>query len=181
MTLGRGEPRDELWSEDATLEAVRRQLTHAVNRLCPEWLSSHRDDIIQAALIRVHKLLAGEKRTDFQSSYLWKVAFSVIVDEIRRHRRRAEDTLDTAGTMDLTHATPGPEERAIARESRQAIQSCLAGLGEARRLAVTLHLQGHTVPEASRFLGWSVKRVANLTYRGLDDLRRCLAAKGYQG
>ena len=47
-----------------------------------------------------------------------------------------------------------------------------------RRLAVTLHLQGHTVPEAGSLLGWNAKRAENLVYRGLADLRDCLAGKG---
>jgi RNA polymerase sigma-70 factor (ECF subfamily) len=47
-----------------------------------------------------------------------------------------------------------------------------------RRLAVTLYLQGHTVPEAARILDWSGKRTENLVYRGLADLRECLMAKG---
>ena len=48
-----------------------------------------------------------------------------------------------------------------------------------RRLAVTLYLQGHTVPEAARILGWAAKRTENLVYRGLADLRQCLLGKGH--
>ena len=47
-----------------------------------------------------------------------------------------------------------------------------------RRLAVTLHLQGHTVPETARILDWAAKQTENLVYRGLADLRECLMAKG---
>ena len=164
---------------DEALDAVRRQLAAAVRRLCPAWLASHQDDIVQTALLRVYNLQQpGESRTGFSSSYLWKVAFSVTVDEIRRQRRRPEDGLDSAGVVDLIQASPGPEDRMLGQELGRAIRACLTALGEDRRAAVTLHLQGHTVREASRLLGWPVKRVANLTYRGLDDLRQCLAAKG---
>jgi RNA polymerase sigma-70 factor (ECF subfamily) len=167
--------------ETASLEDVRRQLVAAVRRLCPAWLANQQDDIVQAALIRIHRLATDESRTTFQASYVWKVAFSVTIDEIRRYRRRPEDALDAASSLELIQPTPGPEDRVLARESRAAIQTCLAGLAADRRAAVTLHLQGHTVPESSRLLGWPVKRVANLTYRGLEDLRRCLSAKGYKG
>ena len=47
-----------------------------------------------------------------------------------------------------------------------------------RRLAVTLYLQGHSVPAAARLLEWTAKRTENLVYRGLADLRECLTAKG---
>jgi len=166
-------------AEEEILRGVRRQLSHAVRRICPARLSSHQEDIVQAALIRVYQITPGENRTGLSASYLWKVAFSVTIDEIRRQRRRPEETLEAARPYDLIHPTPGPEDRAMGRQSGRAILDCLAGLGEDRRLGVTLHLQGHTVPEASDLLGWSRKRVANLTYRGLDDLRRCLTAKGF--
>jgi len=60
----------------------------------------------------------------------------------------------------------------------RAIRDCLLGLVTPRRLAVTLHLQGHTVPQAAEVLGWDAKRTENLVYRGLADLRVCLARKG---
>jgi RNA polymerase sigma-70 factor (ECF subfamily) len=47
-----------------------------------------------------------------------------------------------------------------------------------RRLAVTLYLHGHSVPDAARILDWSAKRTENLVYRGLADLRECLLSKG---
>ena len=34
--------------------------------------------------------------------------------------------------------------------------------------------------EAAGILDWSAKRVENLVYRGLADLRDCLAAKGFK-
>ena len=47
-----------------------------------------------------------------------------------------------------------------------------------RRLAVTLHLQGHSVPEVGRLMGWSAKKADNLVYRGRADLRECLELRG---
>jgi RNA polymerase sigma-70 factor (ECF subfamily) len=43
---------------------------------------------------------------------------------------------------------------------------------------VTLHLQGYSVAEAAALLAFGLKQTENLVYRGLADLRRCLAAKG---
>ena len=165
--------------DERALENVRRQLSAAVKRICPPWLSASRDDIVQTALIRVYNL-GGENREGFSASYLWKVAFSVTMDEIRRQRRRPEEGLDSVATTDVTQASPDPEERALGRELGRIIRECLGELGEDRRLAVTLHLQGHTVAEASVLLGWPGKRVANLTYRGLEDLRGCLSARGIE-
>ena len=81
--------------------------------------------------------------------------------------------LDTAA-----HATGNPERETAARQVGSAIQGCLQRLVKTRRLAVTLYLQGYGVPEAAQLLGWRRKKVENLVYRGLADLRQCLDTKG---
>jgi RNA polymerase sigma-70 factor (ECF subfamily) len=137
---------------------------------------------VQAALLRVVEIRgAREGDAGFNSSYLWKVAYTATVDEIRRLRRRREVTLEEAGAeITMASPQPGPEEDRAGREIGRQIQDCLALMVEPRRLAVVLHLQGHSVPEAARLLGWSEKRAENLTYRGLADLRSCLRARGVE-
>ena len=61
-----------------------------------------------------------------------------------------------------------------------AVIVSLQELSEDRRRAVTLYLQGHSIPEAARILEWDVKRTENLVYRGLADLRTCLLRKGHR-
>jgi RNA polymerase sigma-70 factor, ECF subfamily len=169
---------DPLSDEDVA--RLRAQLARAVARVCPPWLSAQADDIVQAALMRVMEILrAREGNQALSSSYLWKTAYSATVDEIRRQRRRREVSLED-GAVEATAASrhPDPEAARAAQEIGRELQDCLRRLVEARRLAVVLHLQGHTGPEVARLLGWSEKRVENLIYRGLADLRRCLDAKG---
>jgi RNA polymerase sigma-70 factor (ECF subfamily) len=71
-----------------------------------------------------------------------------------------------------------PARAAGAREIGQAIQGCLTTLLPNRRRAVTLYLQGHTGPQTGAILGWSLKRAENMIFRGIADLRHCLAGKG---
>ena len=82
--------------------------------------------------------------------------------------------------MVIPRARENPERTAVARQIGRGIRGCLRAMKQERRLAVTLHLQGHTVPEAARLLNWAFKRTENLVYRGLSDLRACLTAKGLQ-
>jgi RNA polymerase sigma-70 factor (ECF subfamily) len=114
------------------------------------------------------------------TSYLYRVAHSALVDEIRRIRRRREEELpdDKVETYVDGSDAPNPERLAASQEVGRGIQNCLSRMNRDRRLAVTLYLQGHTVPEAARILDWSAKRTENLVYRGLADLRECLMAKG---
>jgi RNA polymerase sigma-70 factor, ECF subfamily len=162
---------------------LRTALVRAVARLCPNWLSSQRDDLVQAALMRVMQVVAKQATTSegnrsFASSYLYKVAHSALVDEIRRVRRRREADLDEKEVASVAVSQQDPERIAASREIGRAILDCLSRMARERRLAVTLHLQGHSVPDAARVLDWPAKRTENLVYRGLAVLRQCLLAKG---
>jgi RNA polymerase sigma-70 factor, ECF subfamily len=165
--------------------ALRLDLARAVARVCPGWLAADRDDLVQAALMRVLRRLDAappdverEGKAPVAASYLHKVAYSVLIDEIRRVRRRRETSLEAEPAEPPRPQAADPERVAASSEIGRGIQSCLGHLAHDRRLAVTLHLQGHTVVEASRILDWPEKRTENLVYRGLADLRSCLASKG---
>ena len=155
---------------------IRVRLMRAVARVCPPWMADHREDIVQAALMRVMGVRRKGPFRRFSSSYLWRTAYSALVDEIRR--RRGQDVpLEEAGDGQRA-AGPGPEQQARGREIGEAIRSCLAQLVRPRRMAVVLQLQGHTVPEIAHLLGWSPKRAENMVYRGLADLRQRLSDRG---
>jgi RNA polymerase sigma-70 factor, ECF subfamily len=163
-------------------EKVRRDLARAVARLCPHWLVDQRDDLVQAAVMRVMQVSSrrtteGEGNTPLGASYLYKAAYSALVDEIRRVRRRRETGLEDQ-TVEPTAEPADPERQAASRQIGAGIADCLTRLADDRRLAVTLYLQGHSVPESARVLGWAAKRTENLVYRGLTDLRGCLESKG---
>ena len=86
--------------------------------------------------------------------------------------------LDEESLERQASARADPERGTASQEIGSAIQECLARLVQSRQLAVTLYLQGSTVPEASRRLGWTLGKTEKLVYRGLDDMRRCLRGKG---
>jgi RNA polymerase sigma-70 factor (ECF subfamily) len=171
--------------EDEVLDyaTLRQDLARAVARLCPRWMADRRDDLVQTAVMRVMHVTAkrsasGEGNQFLSPSYLYKVAYSVLVDEIRRFRRLRETDLGDEAAGHAATTTEDPERTTESKEIGRGIQGCLARMKRERRLAVTLHLQGHTVVEAARILDWAAKQTENLVYRGLADLRRCLIAKG---
>ena len=120
----------------------------------------------------------SEGNRPFASSYLYRVTHSVLVDEIRRVRRRRETDLEEEGVAPVAVTRQDPEQIAASREVGRGIQDCLSRMSRERRMAVTLYLQGHSVTEASGVLDWPAKRTENLVYRGLADLRECLVSKG---
>jgi RNA polymerase sigma-70 factor (ECF subfamily) len=171
-----GAPPDDLAAE------LRAVLQKAVRRVCPRWLADRSEDLVQASVIKVLETgRRGEGLSGVPASYLYKVAYTTLIDEIRRLRRRPEVPLPDGAEDDSPAAAAAqgdPEALAAAAEVGAAIEACLGRLAEPRRLAVTLHLQGHTVAQAAALLDWDGKRTENLVYRGLSDLRRCLESKG---
>lgn len=162
---------------------LRKELARAVARICPRWLADQRDDLVQAAVMRVMQVVGaradgGEGNAPVSSSYLYKAAHSALVDEIRRVRRRRETDLEGEVFEPAAVETTNPERAAASREIGEGVEDCLTRLVPDRRLAVTLYLQGHSVPESARVLDWPAKRTENLVYRGLADLRDCLRSKG---
>jgi len=148
---------------------LRDRLEATLRQVCPPWLSPHLDDLVQLAAIRVHQTYDG---AEINGGLLYRVAQSVVIDEIRRQRRRQE-ILMTPTTPERvagpSHHTP--EALAHSESTTCAIQGCLHELPDDRRRAVDLYLQGHSVPESAALLGFDQKKTENLVYRGLADLR----------
>lgn len=161
-------------------------IARAVRRQCPWWLRDHADDFAQTALV---KLMASARQADasrtLPMAYVRRVTQSVIVDEIRRRRRRPEVSLEVDSNCDLVPVTAprtrDPEGYAASRELGTAMRGCLVRMTPDRRRALLLYLQDHAVPEAAGLLGWTAKRTENLVYRGLAALRGCLRFKGHGG
>lgn len=161
------------------LARLRRELEAAMGAICPPSLADRREDLVQEAMIKVMRLAGDSPERELTASYLWRTAYSALVDELRRLRRRGEVSLEEAGApAAMANPTPGPESVSRGREIRRFLTVCLERLVRPRRLAVILHLQGESAGDAATLLGWDRKRVYNLTFRGLRDLRRCLAAQG---
>jgi RNA polymerase sigma-70 factor (ECF subfamily) len=174
-------------SADARWTALADRMARAVRRQCPAWLGDSAQDIAQAALAKV---MTAERRSEgerpLSTFYVYRVAHSALVDEIRRRKRQREVPLGDAADADdeVRRTEPSaqgdPESSTAFRELGSAVRECLLNAKRERRLAVTLYLQGHSIPDAARILDWDVKRTENLVYRGLADLRQCLLKKGHR-
>ena len=161
-------------------EETRTVLVRAVASLCPGWMADRRDDLVQIAML---KLLEREENSEQnpgpKASYLWKVAHSVTVDEIRKVMRKRETPLEPVkdGPADRLEDERVGQDRAM-RELGQAVRECLATLEARRRRVVALHLLGHSLADAAEHSGMRYDQVRNLLSRGLKRMRFCLTAKG---
>lgn len=161
-------------------EQVRQVLERAMAGLCPDWLQSSRDDLIQSAMLRIlEKHGSGEGNRPLNSSYLYKTAHSVMIDEIRRVQRRGETPIDQSPAVE-DDRTANPYQATVGQSLSKALRDCLSRLTRSRRLGVALYLQGHRVPEIARLLEWRGKQADNSVYRGLADVRQCLRDRGFE-
>lgn len=165
---------------DGEIEELRRRLLAAVNRTCPPWFRDEAEDIVQVVLTRlVDTLKRSEYSREFSSMYLSKAARGAAVDEIRRRYRRREIPPGAQRPLEQERSrAPNPERESVSRDLGRGIRECLGRMIDPRRLAVTLYLRGCTARESARRLGWSLRRVENLVFRGLRDMRECLSRKG---
>lgn len=165
---------------------LHRDLVRAVDRVCPRWMADRADDLVQVAMMRVMEIQRKKEGAEFTSFYLRKAAYSALIDEIRRLRRRQEVSIEGGGedeepaAFDPAAPEPDPERTSAGRQVGRVIRDCLGLMVAPRRQAVTLNLQGHSVPEIGKLLGWTAKKAENLVYRGMADLRGCLGEKGIQ-
>jgi len=173
-----GEQRNVARGPEERAGWMRQVLEHAFRRLTPAELLDSREDLRQAALLRVLEVESREREEVQTASYLWHVAFTTIADELRRRRRAHEEPVETE-RLEARVAELHPGRPSATPGLREALRDCLERLPESRRIPVVLHLQGFAPSEACRVLNAPGKRVENLTYRGLIALRRCLAEKGH--
>ena len=164
MTPTRGGDSGSQDPDPDSIERIRQVLIRAVERHCPPALAAQREDLVQMALVRLLERPRGEGSNPRGASYLWRVAYTVIIDEIRRVRRQQRQA----------EQLPEGEQRTPGPEARSELLECLGALQDRRRTAVTLHLEGFRTAEVATALGWTEKQAENLVYRGLADLRACL-------
>ena len=162
---------------DSAAGELRRTLTSAARRSCPSWMRDQLEDIVQNAMTRVLGL--PESPDSFSSSYLYRVAYSAVVDEMRRQFRRKERAVGDREELERLPQAVEPGRGEIPDiDLGRAMWDCLSGLIAPRRSAVAFHLQGYSAPETADRMGWTKKKAGHLIQRGLRDLRECLAAKG---
>jgi RNA polymerase sigma factor (sigma-70 family) len=164
---------------DAAAAELRRTLLAAARRSCPSWMRGQLEDIVQTAMTRVlsRSIPAGS----LPAAYFHRMGYTAVVDEMRRHFRRREVAVGDRNDLDrLPQAVDQGPSPGTDSETGRAIWDCLARLIPPRRCAVAYHLQGYSMPETARQLGWTAKKAEHLARRGLLDLRDCLMKKGIQ-
>lgn len=128
------------------------------------------DEVVQDVRVRLWALLQRQEATGTRvnATYAYRAAASAAVDLVRRDRvNRGRATL----ALEDVPAPAAPDAGDMLVRLHEALRS----LQRSRRVAVRLHLDGHSLAEIARLLDWTPAQARNQVYRGLADLRRLLS------
>jgi len=115
------------------------------------------------------RLGAGRGPTSSLKSWLYQVAYNLVVDDSRRQSYRQHAELDE----NLAHDGPAVEETTHQLLLAQAAQHALLTLSPKQRAVLVLRfLEGLTVAETADIMGLAITAVKALQHRGLAALRR---------
>lgn len=144
---------------------------------CPRNAGLDPDEVEQEVRIRLWRSLQSQTSIAHPASYLYRIAMSVIVDQLRSRRARPDLDGESLEEQSLSAHPVAPSAGDEGLEN--AVRVAIAALHERRRRPVQLHLQGFGFAEVARLLGLSDATARNLIYRGMDDLRELLRQAGW--
>ena len=164
--------------EAAFAELVRRH-GPMVLRLCRRLLGEAHaaEDCFQATFLALARRAGSIRRPAAVAAWLYGVAYRVSLKaRAQRARRRALAAADASTCPD---PRPGPLDRLSGREVIDAFEEEMQRLPESYRLPITLCcLEGLSLEEAARRLGWTPGAVKGRLERGRTRLHARLVRRG---
>ena len=167
-----------LAGDHTAFEPLLRRHTPSVERLCRRLLGSafEAEDVAQEAALQAFLGLRQLHDPARFGPWLHAIAANLARKALRKRRPLSLDALlDTAGDAFL-HDGAGPEERALARETRDHIAAALDNLGNASRIVIVgYYLAEQSYAELADRLGLPLSTVKSRLFKGRRALRHALA------
>lgn len=180
--------RVQMHDDDNAFATLVSRWEQPIQRLCIRMLGdSHKaEDMTQEAFARIYA-----HRKDFQhgskfSTFLWRIATNLCLDELRRLKRRKEfsataQTDDSGETEIWEHLASderGPDTAADADEQAEMVRRAVNALPEHYRAVVILrHYQDLKFREISEVLGVPEGTVKSRMFEALGMLNKSLGAR----
>jgi RNA polymerase sigma-70 factor (ECF subfamily) len=132
------------------------------------------EELVQETFLRVHGARGRyEARARF-STWLYRIATNLALNELKRPRRRHPHESNEERAIPLTAPSPATDAVVEARRMGARLEGELAQLPERQRMALWLSAaEGHSYAEIAQILETSEKSVKALVHRG----RAALVAK----
>jgi len=137
------------------------------------------DDALQDIYTRLVRLAQREPPPDFNVTYVFKTADSVLHDLYRRRRRRESDQ-----HVELSEQLPGegptPFDELRWRQNGERLRQAIRKLSPQERLVLMMHrVEGHKLSDISRTQGIPLRTVQRLLADALAKCRHNLKDSGW--
>ncbi len=141
------------------------------------------EELAQETFLRVYKAAPRYKPKARFSTWLFKIAANVCLNEIRKpvYRNRLqsmEDGQDVAGLAATQPDQLRPDAQLVAREQERMVRAALCDLPEKQRTALLLRMDGEfSYAEIGQQINRSENYVKTLIHRGRQRLKKVLGKR----
>lgn len=170
----------------AVLTRWEKPLINFVYRMIPE--RTEAEDIAQEVFLKVVSAAAGLSRQAKFSTYLYRVAYNLAIDRLRRRNVRAaraafvslDEKTENADGENFNRQAPDPADLPAdllreRLETKRSVEAALAELPGNQRAAMILKVyEDRPYAEIAEILGVSIPSVESLLFRARQNLKKSL-------
>src|SRR5262245_37422687 len=174
-------------NEDAAYDELVRTYSGSIFHVAYRMLgdSAEASDVVQEIFLKVFRNIGGFKGEAALKTWIFKIAFSEILNRLRWWKRRhrfSTMSLDEQPNgngyspgYSVASPSPSPEEALQSKEQDSAIQQALGKLSKDHRSFIVLRdIEGFSYNEIADVLGVSVGTVKSRLARARADLKKSL-------
>lgn len=155
--------------DPGAFDRLYREHAGRVHAICLRITADRRraEELTQDVFVRCWKRLPSFRGESRFTTWLYRVAVNLALDDRRRVRRRRERRSE--GDPDDLRSAPDPADE------RMDLERAVAGLPRGARVAVVLHdIEGYRYEEVAEMMGVSLGTVKSQIHRGRRLLRERL-------
>lgn len=152
---------------EAYSQLVRRH-QHTIYNLCYRFMRnpSAAEDMAQEAFLKGFRMLRGFRGDSAFSTWMYRVACSVCLTELKRRKRRGEIALSDEHAAHLHEAPPAPSD------TSEIIRRCVTKLPEKYALIITMYyLKEITYEEIAEVMDIPMGTLKTWMHRARNQLR----------
>src|SRR5712691_10772774 len=174
-------------NEDAAYDELVRTFSASIFHVAYRMLgdSAEASDVVQEIFLKVFRNIGGFKGEAALKTWIFKIAFSEILNRLRWWKRRyrfatvsLDDQPNGQGTgpgHSVASSSPTPEQVLQSKEQEIAIQQALGKLSREHRSIIVLRdIEGFSYNEIADVLGVSIGTVKSRLARARGDLKKTL-------
>jgi RNA polymerase sigma-70 factor, ECF subfamily len=141
------------------------------------------EEVTQESFLRLIGAASGARSETCFRNYLYRIARNLCLDLLRKRSRRREnapEAADTAGGVEsVPDLNPGPDDLALMRQTRRALQKALGNLPPEQREVILLkEVRDMKLQDVAAVTGTNLNTVKSRLRYALHGLRDELARQG---